>query len=360
VSKKTGLYDCHSSASARFVDFGGWDMPLHYGSQIEEHHAVRNHAGVFDVSHMAVVDVTGSDSSDWLRRMLANDVAKLQSPGRGLYSCLLNEHGGVIDDLIVYWRAENSFRLVVNASRREHDIAWMRAEVRGQAVEIIERSDLAMLAVQGPNAVRLAGPLLPEESRDTAANLAPFSATETDDLFIARTGYTGEDGWEIILPPDQAISLWKAMLDVGIRPCGLGARDTLRLEAGLNLYGQDMTESISPLECGLAWTVAWEPAARDFIGRSALERLRDAGIACSFVGLLLEQRGVMRPGQRVVTSAGNGEITSGGFSPTLEQSIALARVPLAAEVSCEVEIRSKRIPTRIVKAPFVKHGKSLL
>jgi aminomethyltransferase len=360
VSKKTGLYDCHSSASARFVDFGGWDMPLHYGSQIEEHHAVRNHAGVFDVSHMAVVDVTGSDSSDWLRRMLANDVAKLKSPGRGLYSCLLNEHGGVIDDLIVYWRAENSFRLVVNASRREHDIAWMRAEVRGQAVEIIERSDLAMLAVQGPNAVRLAGPLLPEESRDTAANLAPFSATETDDLFIARTGYTGEDGWEIILPPDQAISLWKAMLDVGIRPCGLGARDTLRLEAGLNLYGQDMTESISPLECGLAWTVAWEPPARDFIGRPALERLRDAGIACRFVGLLLEQRGVMRPGQRVVTSAGNGEITSGGFSPTLEQSIALARVPLAAEVSCEVEIRSKRIPSRIVKAPFVKHGKSLL
>lgn len=360
MGKKTGLYDCHSSASARFVDFGGWDMPLHYGSQIEEHHAVRNHAGVFDVSHMAVVDVTGSDSSDWLRRMLANDVAKLKSPGRGLYSCLLNEHGGVIDDLIVYWRADNSFRLVVNASRREHDIAWMRAEVRGQAVEIIERSDLAMLAVQGPDAVRLASPLFPEDSGDTAANLAPFSATETGDLFIARTGYTGEDGWEIILPPDQAISLWKAMLDVGIRPCGLGARDTLRLEAGLNLYGQDMTESISPLECGLAWTVAWEPAARDFIGRPALERLRDAGIGCRFVGLLLEQRGVMRPGQRVVTSAGNGKITSGGFSPTLEQSIALARLPLAAEGSCEVEIRSKHIPARIVKAPFVKHGKSLL
>jgi len=357
--KQTPLYSRHQAAGARIVDFGGWAMPVHYGSQIDEHHAVRRSAGLFDVSHMTVVDITGADAENWLRRLLANNIDRLPVAGKGLYSCMLNEQGGVIDDLIVYNRAPGDFRLVVNAATREADLEWMAQTAAGFAVDIRERADLAMIAVQGPEARRLAAPLLPDNLGEVALQLGIFEAVQSDasaECFVARTGYTGEDGWEAIATVDAVIKLWDALTAAGIQPCGLGARDTLRLEAGLNLYGQDMTTTTTPLESNLGWTIAWEPGERDFIGRAALEQQRAQGASHKLVGLVLQGRGIMRAGQTVHTAIGQGEITSGGFSPTMEQSIAFARVPVDTGDQCEVEIRNKSVPARIVRPPFVKNG----
>lgn len=360
--KRTPLYECHVAAGAQIVPFGGWDMPLHYGSQLEEHHAVRRHAGVFDVSHMTVVDLQGPGAADYLRRLLANDVARL-AHGQALYSCMLNEQGGVVDDLIVYRRAAGApapYRIVVNAATRDKDLAWMAAARAGFAVSLQPRDDLVMLAVQGPAARELAAPLLPETLRAAALALAPFHAAEAPDAFVGRTGYTGEDGWEILLPAAAGPAFWEALRAAGAAPCGLGARDTLRLEAGMSLYGQDLDEEHSPLVSGLGWTVAWEPGERDFIGRGALERQRSAGPGERLAGLVLAERGVMRRGQRVATAAGDGEITSGGFAPTMNRSVALARVPAAADGSCQVDIRGSLRPARLVRPPFVRHGRILV
>jgi aminomethyltransferase len=356
MGKQTGLYQRHISAGARLVDFGGWDMPLHYGSQIDEHHAVRNKAGMFDVSHMTVIDVTGAGSRDWLRRLLPNDVDRLTAPGKGLYSCMLNPAGGIIDDLIVYLQSDGVYRVVVNAATRDADLDWMEKVAADFDVELNERSDLSMIAVQGPQAREITAPLLPAGLGEAALALDTFCSVEKDSVFVARTGYTGEDGWEILLPTGPADVLWDDLMSAGVKPCGLGARDTLRLEAGLNLYGQDMTMSTSPLESNVGWTVAWEPAERDFIGRPALEEQRNNGLQSRLVGLVLEGRGVMRAGQRVATDAGEGQITSGGFSPTMQCSIALARLPLAAGEQCEVEIRNNLKPAQVVRPPFVKLG----
>lgn len=357
--KQTQLYDRHVAAGAKIVDFGGWAMPLHYGSQIDEHHAVRRGAGMFDVSHMTVVDIEGSESKNFLQQLFANDVGRLH-PGKGLYSCMLNESGGVIDDLIVYDLDGGRYRVVVNAATRDADLAWMEARIDGLAAGLTERAELAMLAVQGPAARELCAPLLPDGAAEAALALAPFECYETPELFVARTGYTGEDGWEIVLSADAAGPLWNKLAEAGVRPCGLGARDTLRLEAGLNLYGQDMTEATSPLESNLGWTVAWEPGNREFIGRAALEESRAAGASLQLVGLVLEGRGVMRHGYAVQTDNGAGEITSGGFSPTLEQSVALARVPAGCSNDCSVQIRNRDVPARVVRPPFVRHGEKLI
>jgi aminomethyltransferase len=357
MGEKTPLFGEHERLGARIVDFGGWDMPLHYGSQVEEHHAVRNDAGQFDVSHMTVVDVDGAGAGDWMRRLLANDVGRLEAPGKALYSCLLNESGGVIDDLITYFLGPDRYRLVVNAATRAKDLAWLQRQAAGTAVQVRERPELAMIAVQGPNARDKAVTLLPASRHDDAMALKPFSAAEIDGLFVARTGYTGEDGWEIVLPGERAAEAWRTLVDAGVRPCGLGARDTLRLEAGMNLYGQDMDEGTSPLESALGWTVAWEPAERDFIGRAALEAQRAAGLQRKLVGLLLEDRGVLRAHQRVVDAAGEGEVTSGSFSPTLGRSIGLARVPASAGERVQVEVRGRLLEARVVRPPFVRNGK---
>jgi len=359
---KTPLFTRHVDAGARMVDFGGWDMPLHYGSQIDEHHAVRKSAGIFDVSHMTVVDITGQGAEDYLRRLLANDVAKLESPGKGLYTCMLNEAGGVIDDLIVYRRGAGAYRVVVNAATRAQDLDWM-TEVAAdftRAVAVCERAELMMLAIQGPKATVLAAPLLPAALRQPALDQAPFLSVGGGDWFVARTGYTGEDGWEIILNVDDGCRLWDEALAVGIRPCGLGARDTLRLEAGLALYGQDMDQQVSPLVSALGWTVAWEPVARAFIGRSALEQQHAQGPDTKLVGLVLEDRGIMRHGQRVFAGSGDGTVTSGGFSPTMQRSIALARVPADAGGTCQVQIRNDKRNAKIVRPPFVHHGHILV
>jgi aminomethyltransferase len=361
-TQRTPLYPQHIAAGAKIVDFAGWEMPIHYGSQLEEHHQVRKDAGMFDVSHMVVLDITGAGVTDFLRQLLANDVARIQTPGKALYSCLLNEKGGVIDDLIVYFMSDDWYRMVVNAATRDKDLAWISAQAEGRDVEIRERDDLAMIAVQGPNARDKAHAALGADI-DPARELKPFFAAdcnnENGELFVARTGYTGEDGYEIMLPAEQAGAAWEALLAAGVAPIGLGARDTLRLEAGMNLYGQDMNEDISPLEAGLSWTVAFEPTERDFIGRAELEKQKAAGPANKLVGLILEDRGVLRAHQRVVTEHGDGETTSGSFSPTLGKAIALARIPVAASEHCQVEIRGKLLNARIVKYPFARNGKSL-
>jgi len=358
MGSRTPLYEQHVAAGAKIVDFGGWDMPLHYGSQKEEHHVVRSAAGIFDVSHMTIVDLQGERVRDFLRHLLANDVAKLKDPGKALYSAMLNEAGGVIDDLIVYYMNDDWFRLVVNASTRDKDLAWIRKTSSPYSVTVTECSELAMVAVQGPQARELAAVCIDAAHHEQALAMKPFYGMEAGDLFVARTGYTGEDGWEIAMPAEQAAQIWDQLLQAGIAPCGLGARDTLRLEAAMNLYGSDMDEDVSPLEAGMGWTIAWEPADRDFIGRAKLEEKQADATRQRFVGLLLEDKGVLRNHQRVVVDGfGEGEITSGGFSPTIGRSIALARLPAGDYANAQVDVRGKLLNVRIVSTPFVRNGK---
>lgn len=359
MGSRTPLYDNHLAAGARMVDFGGWDMPLHYGSQIEEHHQVRRDAGMFDVSHMAVVDVTGADAKAWLQRLLANDVARLNEIGKALYTAMLNEGAGILDDLIVY-RTDDGYRLVLNAGTRDKDLAWMRQQVGDYAVTITERTELAMLAVQGPRARELCASVVSESRAALISILKPFEGQPEGTWFLARTGYTGEDGLEIMLPAEEATGLWQALREAGCKPCGLGARDTLRLEAGLNLYGADIDEQTSPLAGNMGWTIAWEPADRDFIGRQALEAQRQAGDQPRQVGLVLNERAVLRAHQTVIVDGvGAGEITSGSFSPTLGCSIALARVPAATGSTARVEIRGKQLEVRVIRPGFVRNGKQI-
>ncbi len=358
----TPLFERHEARGACFVDFHGWRMPLHYGSQIEEHHAVRRAAGAFDVSHMGILDVQGPGSTALLRRLLANDVARLGEPGRALYACMLNDAGGIIDDLIAFRRAADGYRLVVNAGSSAKDLAWIQRQCPATGVELRTRSDLAMIAVQGPQArARTAALLAPGEAAKMLA-LPGFGAAAIDignqAAFVARTGYTGEDGVEIMLPGAAAGPLWDALIDAGVLPCGLGARDTLRLEAGMNLYGNDMDESTTPLESGLGWTVALGDG-REFVGRAALEAQRAAGVARKLIGVMLDDRGVLRSHQRLRTAAGDGETTSGGFSPTLNRSIGLARVPVAAAGAVDVDIRGKTLRAHLVSPPFVRLGRAV-
>lgn len=359
MDRKTVLNEAHREMGARMVPFGGWDMPVNYGSQIEEHHAVRRDAGMFDVCHMTVVDLRGERVRPFLQALLANDVDKLKTPGKALYSCMLQEDGGVIDDLIVYFMDDSWFRMVVNAATTEKDVAWMRQQADAFDVVVEPRFDLGMVAVQGPNARLKTEALLPAELREAAMSLKPFSAAHAGEWFVGRTGYTGEDGFEVVLPEKDTPAFWRALADAGVKPCGLGARDTLRLEAGMNLYGTDMDESQTPLVSGLTWTVAFEPAGRNFIGRSALEKQKAAGSLAKFIGLVLEGKGILRGHQKLFAGDREvGEITSGGFSPTLERSIAMARVSADAGDLLTVDIRGRRLPVKRLKMPFVRNGKA--
>jgi aminomethyltransferase len=358
MSQQTVLYDKHIEYGGKIVDFAGWDMPVNYGSQIEEHNRVRNDAGMFDVSHMTIIDLTGAGVKAFLQKLLANDVDKLKDSGKALYSCMLNENGGVIDDLIVYYMNDNWYRVVVNAATRDKDMAWIDQQSTGFDVEINERTDLAMIAVQGPKAREKAIEALPVDVVEAVSELERFFGCDCGEWFVGRTGYTGEDGFEIMLPDTEAPAFWDRLSEVGVKPCGLGARDTLRLEAGMNLYGTDMTENTSPLISGLGWTVAWEPESRDFIGRKVIQKERESGVQQKLVGLVLEGKGVLRGHQKVIVEGvGEGETTSGTFSPTLKQAIAFARVPKETGDSCEVEIRGKRLPAKVVKPVFVRDGK---
>lgn len=361
MGQRTPLYEQHLAAGANIVDFAGWDMPIHYGSQIQEHNWVRQECGLFDVSHMTVIDITGTDANHFLRFVLANDVNKLTLPGHALYSCMLNEAGGVIDDLIVYYVAADRYRLVVNASTRQKDWQWLTTQAAKFSVQLKLREDMAIIAVQGPKAREVVQQVVHPHVRAAIQSLKVFGLAVCDDIFIARTGYTGEDGVEIILPAVNASALWQDLVGAGAHPCGLGARDTLRLEAGLNLYGADMDETTTPLESNLTWTVAFEPQDRQFIGRDALIAQRQQGIARRLVGLILEDKGVLRGHQKVIVPGiGEGEITSGTFSPTMGRSVALARVPAATTGQCFVDIRGKQLVARVVKPPFVRYGKKII
>lgn len=356
MSNRTPLYQAHLDAGGRMVEFAGWSLPIRYASLVEEHHAVRRAAGMFDVSHMTVVDLQGPGARAFLRQLLANDVDKIREHGQAIYGCMLNHDGGILDDLISYRLDDELYRLVVNAATRATDLDWIGGQAEGFAVEVRERDDLAMLAVQGPDAVRHLVDLL---KLPALVELKPFRSLLHGDRFVARTGYTGEDGFEIVLPNAEADPLWRALLDAGVVPCGLGARDSLRLEAGLNLYGQDMDSSTTPLESNLAWTVAFEPSDRDFTGRAALERQREQGVSRKLVGLLFEAGGIPRHGARVVTEAGDGVVTSGGFGPSIDRPIAMERIAAAAGEQVDVELRGKLLPARVVPLPFVRKGRVL-
>ncbi len=358
MGKKTALYSSHLAAHAKMVDFAGWDMPLHYGSQVQEHHQVRRDAGVFDVSHMTIVDVKGQEAAAYLRYLLANNIDRL-TLGKAFYTCMLNSQGGVIDDLIVYKMSDDGYRLVVNSATHDKDLAWLTEYAKKYAVTLTESTDLAMLAIQGPQVRSKLATLFSPVDLQAILALKPFHAMTLDSLFVARTGYTGEDGFEIILPADAALTLWEKLIAAKIYPCGLGARDTLRLEAGLNLYGADMDETVTPLESNLEWTVAWEPKERDFIGRNALEKQKQAGVRYRLAGLVLLEQGVLRNHQKVIVEGvGAGEITSGSFSPTLNKGIALARVPVTIGTQCLIEIRGKQHLAQVIKPPFVRQGKN--
>ena len=361
MTSKTILHAKHVEAGAKMVDFFGWEMPINYGSQIEEHHAVRSDAGMFDVSHMTIVDVKGEDAQAFLRRLVINDVAKLDVAGKALYTGMCNHEGGVIDDLIVYFFTTTDYRLVVNSATRVKDLAWIAEQSTGFDVTVTERPEFAMIAVQGPQAKAKVATLLNADQIQAVEGMKPFFSVQAGDLFIATTGYTGENGYEIALPADQAADLWQQLLDAGVKPCGLGARDTLRLEAGMNLYGLDMDESVSPLAANMAWTISWEPAERNFIGREVLAAQRAAGDQPKLVGLVLEEKGVLRSGLKVITEQGDGIITSGTFSPTLGHSIAMARVPRSVKLgdTVEVEMRKKLVKVQVIKPSFARNGKKV-
>lgn len=357
MPNKTILHSRHLALNARMVAFAGWEMPLHYGSQIAEHMAVRTAVGAFDVSHMTVLDLRGAGAKPLLRRLLSNDVERLSRPGQALYGCLLNEAGGVIDDVIAYGMEENWLRLVANAATRERVLAWLGQHCQGRDASLVPRTDLAIIAVQGPGSPELLARLLPQAG---IGELAGFCSLRWGDWQVARTGYTGETGYEVLLPLEAAGGFWDALMAAGAQPCGLAARDTLRLEAGMRLYGVDMDENTTPLQCGLEWTVAWQPEQRDFIGRSALQRQQAAGGLPRFAGLVLEGPGVLRNGLKVRCDGGEGAITSGGYSPILKRGIALARLPADCRDACQVELRGQWLPARVVAPAFVRHGKALL
>lgn len=365
MGQKTPLHDLHSSMGGKLVDFGGWDMPLHYGSQLEEHHIVRQTAGMFDVSHMTIVDVSGQEARQYLQHLLANDVARLAVQGKALYSAMLNDAGGVIDDLIVYLMTESGcsnewYRLVVNCATRDKDLAWMADQAIGFDVSLTEQPDMAMVAVQGPEARKRVAGVLGGSRATSIEQLPVFQGFESEGWFIARTGYTGEDGLEIMVPDDEVVDFWRSLAQAGVAPCGLGARDTLRLEAGMNLYGNDMTDSVTPLESGIAWSVALDPMDRQFVGRDVLDAQKSKGDHDKLVGLVLESRGVLRSHQRVIVDGiGEGEVTSGSFSPTLGFSVALARVPAGTGSSVKVDMRGKEVDVRVVRPPFVRNGKKV-
>ena len=358
MAHKTPLYQSHLDSSAKMVDFAGWDMPIHYGSQISEHEIVRTDAGMFDVSHMTVVDVTGIDAVAYLSYLLANDIAKLKTQGKALYSCMLNANGGVVDDLIVYFLNGEFYRVVINSATREADMAWLNQHAADyQNLSIRERDDVAMIAVQGPNGCEKALTLFTSDQQSQLQSLGRFESAEAGEFFVGRTGYTGEDGYEIMMPAGDAASCWQRLIEAGVKPCGLGARDTLRLEAGMSLYGTDMDATTSPLVSGLGWTLGMSDD-REFIGKKALLEEKQQGVKQQLVGIVLQDKGVLRNHLKVVTEAGEGEITSGSYSPTLSQSIALARIPAGVDGEVDVEVRNKLLKAKIVKLPFVRLGKS--
>jgi aminomethyltransferase len=359
--KRTPLYELHRELGAKLIDFGGWEMPVQYQGILEEHRAVRERVGIFDVSHMGELEVSGPGAFETVQWLTPNDVAKLPE-GRCHYSAFLTEEGTFVDDLLVYRRAGDRFLLVVNASNTPKDFRWAAGRARGGA-RVEDRSDqYALLAVQGP---RAAG-LLRRVASSDPGSMPYYGFTETrvlgEDALVSRTGYTGEDGFEIYLAPGSAEKVYRGLLEQGrsdgIAPCGLGARDTLRLEAKMALYGNDIDDTVTPWEADLGWIVKIQKG--DFVGREALARQKAAGVTRKLAGFEMVDRGIARHGYLAQTAAGPGVVTSGTHSPTLNKPIGLARLPAAATAvgtEFEVEIRGRQARARIVETPFYKRRK---
>lgn len=351
----TPLLAEHQKLGATIVPFAGWSMPLHYGSQLKEHEAVRTSVGMFDVSHMTIIDLLGPGARDFLRYMLANDIDKLKHPGQAQYNCLLNDHGGIIDDVIIYFMDVERYRMISNAATRDKVLPWLNRYAQDFSVGIQEHQDLGIIAIQGKDALASITPLLTAAQHDLAATIAPFEFAHVGHFFIARTGYTGEDGYEWILPHKMLVETWHKLIAAGVPACGLGARDTLRLEAGYNLSGQDMDENTTPYESRMSWVVALEPKTREFIGRAALEIQKSQGVKRELVGLILDAPGVLRSHMKIFTDTHQiGEITSGSFSPCLQQGIALTRLNTPVPDELTVEIRGQKLPCHVVKPPFIR------
>lgn len=357
--KTSPLHAAHLAAGARMSALSSWEMPADYGDPVAEHTAVRQAAGVFDISHLVTLEVSGAGATPFLRGLLANDVANLKRPGSTLYSCMLDDDGRILDDLIVHRISDGEYRLIANAGNAERAVRWMRKRIAqsGANVSLGTRNDLALLAVQGPQAIDRAMRAIPE--LNTARGVpSPFSAVRLSDLFIARSGFTGEDGLEVGVPIYRAEAMWEALLKAGIRPCGLAARETLRLEAGFRQYGQDMDDTTTPLDAGLVRTIDFSDPERDFVGRQALED--KPWIACT-MGLVFDAR---QPEARmpVITPRGAGTTTSAAWSPTLGRGIAFAQLPQGSQIgeTVEIELRGERLPARVVEPPFVRDGKPLV
>ncbi|HBL30000.1 MAG TPA: glycine cleavage system aminomethyltransferase GcvT [Acidobacteria bacterium] len=355
--ERTPLYACHVELGARLVDFAGWEMPVQYTGVIEEHRAVRTAAGLFDVSHMGEVRVRGAGAEAFLQRLTPNDVAKLV-PGRAHYSGLLTEEGTYVDDLLVYRLAADDFLVVVNASNAPRDFAWI-AERAGGEVEVTDECDRwALIALQGPKALEILEPLAPGAS---ALRYYGFRQGTVDGrpALISRTGYTGEDGFELYVDPEHAVALWRRLVDAGAAPAGLGARDTLRLEAAMALYGHEIDEKTTPWEAGLDWVVKLDKG--DFSGRAALVAQKEAGAPRRLVGFEVEGRGIARQGHTVLAGGtAVGVVTSGTWSPTFEKALGLAYVPpaLAAPgTALTLDVRGKALAARVVPTPFYRRAK---
>lgn len=357
--KTTALNAVHRALGARLLCVGGWEMPVNYGSVLAEHHAVRRDCGMFDVSCLMQVDIHGPDARVFLWRLLANNVDKLEQPGRALYSPMLNDDGGVMDDLIVHRLADQHYRLTLDPERAATTRAWLdtwRTHWRQTVTLSTPEDGRITLAVQGPNARARVWAVLPEIHAVTAM-LPAWAHVQVGACFVASTGYTGEQGFEITLPAPQGLALWHALRAIGVTPCGVGARDSLRTEAGLRLHGRDLDASLSPLDAGLGWAVDMTDG-RDFIGRQAMLA---RGQQWRFLGLQLLGKGLLRDQQSVLTEHGPGQITSASYSPTLDAYIALARLPMGVAVGdlAHASLRGRPLPVRVMPPRFVHHGRIL-
>ena len=350
---KTSLHNAHIQLGAKMVNFSNWEMPISYSSLIEEHNAVRNAAGIFDVSHMSVFDFDDGDQIAFFEKIFANDIKKIYKDNKAIYGALLNEEGGILDDLIIY-HANNKFRLVSNCSTREQNRQWFEKHAVEFGVKVMERSDMGILAIQGPDALNK---ILEIKEIDAQVNtLQSFGCMFEGDKLYARTGYTGEDGLELIVPTKDINHLWDQALELGCTPIGLGARDTLRLEAGLNLYGNDMTINNHPYESNMGWTIDMSDENREFIGKDAILSI-DQSKSQKIVGIILQDKGILRSGYEITHEQGKGVVLSGSYSPTLQSSIGLARVDQGYKENGKVMIRNKLLNIDFVSPRFLGQGK---
>lgn len=356
--KRTPLYEEHVNLGARIVDFAGFEMPVRYDSIIEEHKAVRNHVGVFDISHMGEFWFEGSEIVDLLQYLMVNDL-KLLEPSKGQYSCMCYENGTVVDDMVYYEESPEKFRMIVNASNRQKDYKWIENHIEGKDVKIKNVSDdRCRIAYQGPDSDELLQPLVDVDLSSIERFYFAHAKLNDMPIFIARTGYTGEKGFELSIDKKHAKKVWNALLETGAKPAGLGARDSLRLEACYSLYGHEISDQITPIEAGLNWLVKKKEGI-DYIGKEILMRQKEQGTSRILVGLNLKDRGIIRQNYELFKNNEKiGYVTSGGYSPTLEKTIGLALVKKEfSEVGTEIkiDIRGKHLTAIVVQTPFYRN-----